>query len=275
MLSPFPVSSLKISYPLPLLSNPPTLTSWPCHSPVLGHRTFTRPRASPPIDGQLGHPLLYMQLEPHLPPCVFFDWWFSPKELWGYWLVHIVVPPMGLQTPSAPLVLSLAPSLGTLCSIQRMAVSIHFYICKALAEPLRRQLYQAPVSKLLLAYTIVSGFGGCLQTRNVCHSIPWHFLIKIRPAQVFSNGMHGVILSQCVCVRYGLYFCICAYVCMFVCVNVSMCVYLCICEYLSIRVDVCDPVCMWWLCMCIIVYMYMCAYVCVCVYNRANKMTIT
>jgi hypothetical protein len=30
----------------------------------------------------------------------------------GYWLVHIVVPPIGLQTPSAPWVLSLAPPLG-------------------------------------------------------------------------------------------------------------------------------------------------------------------
>jgi hypothetical protein len=41
-------------------------------------------------------------------------------------LVHIVVPPIGLQTPSAPWVLSLAPSLGTLCSIQWMAMGIHF-----------------------------------------------------------------------------------------------------------------------------------------------------
>jgi hypothetical protein len=74
-----------------------------------------------------------MQLEPWVPPCVFFDWWFSPRELWGYWLVYIVVPPMGLQTPSAPWILSLAPSLGTLCIIQWMAVSIHFCICQALA----------------------------------------------------------------------------------------------------------------------------------------------
>ena len=51
MLSPFLVSSLKIPYhPLPLLPNPPTPTSWPWHSPILGHRTFTGPRASPPID---------------------------------------------------------------------------------------------------------------------------------------------------------------------------------------------------------------------------------
>jgi hypothetical protein len=51
-------------YPPPaLLPNPPTPASWPRHSPVLGHMIFPRPRASPPIDGQLGHPLLHMQLE--------------------------------------------------------------------------------------------------------------------------------------------------------------------------------------------------------------------
>jgi hypothetical protein len=38
-----------------------------------------------------------------------------------------------------------------------MAVNIHFYICQALAQPLRKQLYQAPVSKILLASPIVSG----------------------------------------------------------------------------------------------------------------------
>ena len=86
----------------PLLRNPPTSASWPWHSPVLGDMIFARPRASPPIDGQLDHPLLHMQLETQVPPCVFFDWWFIPRELWGYWLVHIVVPPIGLQTPSAP-----------------------------------------------------------------------------------------------------------------------------------------------------------------------------
>ena len=32
-----------------------------------------------------------------------------------------------------------------------MTVSIHFCICQALAEPHRRQLYQTPVSRLLLA----------------------------------------------------------------------------------------------------------------------------
>jgi hypothetical protein len=103
-----------------------------------------------------------MQIEPRVPSCVFFGWWFSTRELWRYWLVHIVVLPMGLQALSATWVLSLAPSLGTLSSVQWMAVSIHFCICQALAEPLRRQQFQGWVSKLLLVSTIVSGFGGCL-----------------------------------------------------------------------------------------------------------------
>jgi hypothetical protein len=85
MLSHFRVSPLKIPYPL-LPPPAPQLThnhSWSWHSTMLGHRAFTRPRASSPIDDQLGQPLLHIQLEPQVPPCVFFDWWFSLSELWG------------------------------------------------------------------------------------------------------------------------------------------------------------------------------------------------
>ena len=71
----------------------------------------------------------------------------------------VVVPPMGLQTPSAPWGLSLAPPLGTLCSVQWLAESIHLCICQALVEPLRRQLYQASFCKHLLTSTIESGVG--------------------------------------------------------------------------------------------------------------------
>jgi hypothetical protein len=78
---------------------------------------------------------------------------------------------MKLQTPSAPWVLSLAPPLGTLCSVSWLAVNLHFCICQALAEPLRRQLYQAPVSKHLLASTIVSRFGNCIQDGSVAQSL--------------------------------------------------------------------------------------------------------
>jgi hypothetical protein len=153
----FPSENPTITSPLPLFTNPPTPASLSWHSPTLGHRAFTRPRASPLIDVPEGHPLLHMQLELWAPPCVLFGWWFSPWELSGYWLVHNVVPTMGLQTPSAPWVLSLAPPLGTPCSVLWMAVSIHFCICQALAEIPRRQLYQVPVSKHLLGSTIVSG----------------------------------------------------------------------------------------------------------------------
>ena len=66
-------------------------------------------------DGLVGH---QREERPLVLSCVLFGWWFSPWELWRYRLVHIVVPPMGLQTPSAPWVLLLAPPLGTLCSVQ-------------------------------------------------------------------------------------------------------------------------------------------------------------
>ena len=62
---------------------------------------------------------------------------------------------MELQTPSAPWVLSLAPPLGTLCSVQWTTVSVHFCNYQALAEPLMKQLYQAPVSKHLLGLRTV------------------------------------------------------------------------------------------------------------------------
>jgi hypothetical protein len=74
------------------IPNPSTPAYWPWHTPVLWHIIFPRPRASPPIDGLVGHPLLHMQLE---------------TQALGF-----VVPPIGLQTPLSPWVLSLAPSLG-------------------------------------------------------------------------------------------------------------------------------------------------------------------
>jgi hypothetical protein len=55
--------------------------------------------ASLSSDGRLGHLLIHMQLESRAP---------------GYWLVQNVFPPIGLQIPLAPWVLSLAPPLGAL-----------------------------------------------------------------------------------------------------------------------------------------------------------------
>jgi hypothetical protein len=91
-----------------------------------------------------------MQLEPWVPPCVLFGCGLDPGssgEGGGrYCLFNIVVPPMGLQAPSTPLALSLAPPLGTLYLVQWLTEGIHLCICQALADPLRRQLHQAPVN---------------------------------------------------------------------------------------------------------------------------------
>jgi len=103
-----------------------------------------------PIGAHQHHPLLHVQLETGVCPCVLFGWLFSPWELW---LVGIVVL-MGLQTPSAPSILSRTPPMGTLFSIQWLASSIHLCICHALAEPLRRQLIL--LSKLFELTVIVN-----------------------------------------------------------------------------------------------------------------------
>ena len=54
----------KVPYTLPVPCSPNhSPASWFWNSPVLGHMIFAIPRASPPIDGWLGYPLLHMQLE--------------------------------------------------------------------------------------------------------------------------------------------------------------------------------------------------------------------
>jgi hypothetical protein len=137
-------------------------------------------RPSPPIDAKERHPLLHMRLEPQVPPCVLFAWWFSPWELWEVWMVDIIVLPMGLQTPSTPSVLSLTPPLGSPCSVQWLAMSIGLCNCQPLAQALRRQLYQASVSKHLFASTIVFGFGVCIWDGSQGDTVSgWPFLLYL------------------------------------------------------------------------------------------------
>ena len=76
-------------------------------------------------------------------------------------LVDIVVLSVGLKSPSAPSVLPLTLSLGSLGSVQWLAMSICIYISQVLAELLRGQPCQAPVCKHFLALAVVLGFGVC------------------------------------------------------------------------------------------------------------------
>jgi hypothetical protein len=86
----FPPRNYLFHSPTPCLyegAHPPTHplhASLPWHSLTLEQRVFTGPRTSPLTDAQQGLPLLHIQLEPWVPPCVLFGWWFSPWERgWG------------------------------------------------------------------------------------------------------------------------------------------------------------------------------------------------
>ena len=59
-------------------------------------------------------------------------------------------------------------------------MSIHFCICQALEYPYKRQLYQGPFSKILLAYTIVSAFNTL--PLKLLKSIFWLCYVKVTKA---------------------------------------------------------------------------------------------
>jgi hypothetical protein len=145
MLFPFPVFSLRILYPTRPLSPQgcsPTHPLLPHYPSILLHWGIK------PSQDQ-GPPLRLMPDKAIL--CYICSWIHGSLHVyslvgslvpgssgWGYfWLIDIVVLPMRWQTPP----------LGSPWSIQWLSVSICLCICQALAEPLRRQLYQAPVSK--------------------------------------------------------------------------------------------------------------------------------
>jgi hypothetical protein len=131
-----------------------------------------------------------------VPPCVLFSLWFSPCDLRGSWLVDIVVLPTGLQTPSAPSILLRIPPLGSPCSVHWLAASICICISQALAEPLRKQLYQTPVNKHFLATAVVSGFGVCRQDGSPCGTVSgWPFLQSLLHSLSLYFLLTGAILG--------------------------------------------------------------------------------
>jgi hypothetical protein len=103
-----------------------------------------------------GAPPPNFPLLPHC-PSIPLHWGIEPSQDQG--------PPFPLmpdKAPSAPAVFSITPPLGTLSSVRWLAVSLPICIGQDLAELLRIQLYQAPVSKHFLVSTIASGFGVCM-----------------------------------------------------------------------------------------------------------------
>ena len=160
MLSPLPdfPSAKPPSHP------PHLLLLWGCSlihltHPLRPHRPGIPPRWSikPPQDQGPG--LSLMPDKAIL--CYICSWSYSSLHV--YSLVGGLVP--GSSGESGKLILLFFlqsfpnSSIRVLCSIQWLVASIHLCICQALAEPLRSQLYHAPVSKHFLASTIVSRFG--------------------------------------------------------------------------------------------------------------------
>ena len=115
------------------------------------------------------HPLL-----PHR-PSIPLHWGIRPSQDQGPSL--LLMPD---KAPSAPSVLPLTLPLGSLCSVQWLAVSLCICVDQGLAEPLRKQLYQAPVSKYFLASTILSGFGVCMWDGSTGGAVSdWPFLLSL------------------------------------------------------------------------------------------------
>jgi len=130
----------------------PSMTFYLLEGPAL-----VRPRASP-IGIEHGHALLHMQLEPPCCPCAVLRKCFSPAEI--LFMTPVVLT--RLQGTSTPLILSLSSPKGTLFSVQWLAASISLGVFHDLEEPLRGQLYQAPVSMHFLASAMLFRFGDCM-----------------------------------------------------------------------------------------------------------------
>jgi len=166
MLSPLPVFPPQdLYYPADYDCTPKPAHPLLLALPYSGSSSFHRTKGLP-SHARNGNPLLHIQLEHRGPllPCSVYSLvsGLDPESLgWEGWLVDIVVLPIGLQTPSTPTVVTLTSPLGSLRSVQCLAVYISISFGPALAEPLRCELYQAPLCKHFLASAILSGIGIC------------------------------------------------------------------------------------------------------------------
>ena len=144
--------------------------SW--HSPTLQHQAFTGTRASPPIDAQQGHPLLHMQLEPWVPPCVLFAWWFSPWELQGWGLVgRYCCSSYGVANPFS----SLGPFSNSSNRDPLLSSMVGFQHPPLYLSGSGKASQESAI--YFVASTIVSGFGNCIWDRSPGGTVTgWPFL---------------------------------------------------------------------------------------------------
>jgi hypothetical protein len=145
-----------------VLSQPPTPYSLPWHSPTQGHLAFSEQRFSPSTGALHSYPLLHMQQEPCVPPCLHFGWWFSPWELWKgcWWCLFLTLFLLCISTAFSSFSPFSNPSIGDhMVSPMVGCDGPPLYMS---SSGKARHLYQAPVSKHFLAFSIVSQFGVCI-----------------------------------------------------------------------------------------------------------------
>jgi hypothetical protein len=84
ILFPFSLQKSHNTIPLPLLLWPHTHSHlYAIAFSYTGVLSLHRTEAPSPINVSQGHPVLHMWLQPWVPPCVLFDWWFSFWDIWG------------------------------------------------------------------------------------------------------------------------------------------------------------------------------------------------
>ena len=147
----------------------------------------------------LCHPLLHIQLEPWVPPCVLFGWWFSLRELWGWsgWLILLFFL-WGCKT------------LRSFSSFPNSSIVDAMVGCKPL--PL-----------------LLSGSDRASHSTTISGSLIYRAILVSRARFRTARATHT--FSLCVCV--------CAYVCVCVCVSVSVSLYLCLSVSVCVSLCVC------------------------------------
>ena len=138
------------------------------------NQAFTGPRVFSPIDDWQGCPLLHMELEPWVVPWVLFGWWFSPWDLRGLvgWnccsSFGVTNPFSSFRSYSNSFIGH--PVLGPVVGCKHPCL----YLSGSGRDSL---LYQAPVSKHFLAFTVVLRFGVHISDGPIHRTVSgWPFL---------------------------------------------------------------------------------------------------
>ena len=148
----------------------------------------------------LCHPLLHIQLEPWVPPCVLFGWCFSLRELWGWsgWLILLFFL-WGCKT------------LRSFSSFPNSSIVDAMVGCKPL--PL-----------------LLSGSDRASHSTTISGSLIYRAILVSRARFRTARATH-TFLPLCLCM------CLCLCLCLCLCVRVPLPVPVCVCVCLSLCVS--------------------------------------